>query len=333
MIKKQHKIRGALGLILAVLLLTATFSTVILSGAFVLYATKGIDASLDLHMLVDNQGRTTKLYYRNADGVLTEMEDQRLFGEENRIWMPLEQIPSEVQNAFIAIEDHRFFEHPGIDLRRTAGAVLGFISPNGAHYGGSTITQQLIKNLTGDNTVTPKRKITEIMRALRLEKNVSKEAVLELYLNTVYLAEGCYGLETAAETYFGKSASELTAAEGAALAAIIRYPTKYDPITHPENNRERRDTVLWRMHELGLLETEAYETALNEKTVLHLDEKKTDGAKNSWFTEVVIEDVINDLAEKYGLSRTAASTGAMIFSTAWSSKRRCPPILPIPPSR
>ena len=305
--KKQYKIWSVPGRILAVLLLTALFSTVILSASFVLYATQGIDASLDLNMLVDNQGRTTKLYYCNADGVFTEMEDQRLFGSENRIWISLEQIPTEVQNAFIAIEDHRFFEHCGIDIRRTAGAVLGFLSPAGAHYGGSTITQQLIKNLTGDNTVTPKRKITEIMRSLRLEKNVSKEAILEIYLNTVYLAQGCYGLETAAEKYFGKSASELTAAEGAALASIIQYPSKYDPITHPENNRERRDTVLWRMHELGLLETEAYETALHEETVLHLDKRQTDGAKNSWFTEVVIEDVISDLSKTYGLSRTAAS--------------------------
>ena len=205
--KKQHKIRNAAGRIFLVLLLTALFSTAILSSAFILYATRGIDASLDLNMLIDNQGRTTKLYYRDGEGIFTEMEDQRLFGSENRVWIALENIPTDVQNAFIAIEDHRFFDHNGVDFKRTSGAVLGFLSPNGAHYGGSTITQQLIKNLTGENSVTPKRKITEIMRALDLEKNVSKEAVLEMYLNTVYLAEGCYGLETAAETYFGKSAS------------------------------------------------------------------------------------------------------------------------------
>ena len=305
--KKQHTIRNAMGRIFAVLILTGIFSTLILSVSLVLYASKGIDSSLDLNMLVDHQGRTTKLYYRGVDGEWVEMEDQRLFGSENRIWISLENIPVDVQNAFIAIEDHRFFEHPGVDIRRTAGAVFHFFSPNGTHYGGSTITQQLIKNLTGDNTVTPKRKITEIMRALKLEKNITKENILEIYLNTVYLAEGCYGLETASETYFGKSASELTAAEGAALAAIIQYPTRYDPITHPENNRERRDTILWRMHELGLLETEAYEEALQTETVLHLNEKNEEGAKNSWFTEVVIEDVIHDLCATYCLSRTAAS--------------------------
>ena len=305
--KIRHKIRNTIGRIVAFFLLVGLFSTLILSSAFVIYAVKGVDASLDMDMLIEGQGRTTKLYYTDADGNAVEMEDQRLIGSENRIWIPLENIPVDVQNAFIAIEDHRFFDHKGMDLRRTSGAVLGFFSSGAKHYGGSTITQQLIKNLTGDNTVSPKRKITEIMRALELEKQMSKEAILELYLNTVYLAEGCYGLETAAETYFGKSASELTAAEGASLAAVIQYPTKYDPIKHPNNNRERRDTVLWRMHELGLLKTAAYEESIASDTVLNIGEKTETEVKNSWFTETVIEDVIADLSEQYGLSRTAAA--------------------------
>ena len=305
--KTRHKIRSAIGKLIAFFLLTGLFCALILSTAFVIYAVRGIDATLDMDMLIENQGRTTKLYYTDADGNAVEMEDERLIGSENRIWISLENIPVEVQNAFIAIEDHRFFEHKGVDVRRTAGAVLGFFSSGAKQYGGSTITQQLIKNLTGDNSISPKRKITEIMRALELERHLTKESILELYLNTVYLAEGCYGLETAAETYFGKSASELTAAEGASLAAVIQYPTKYDPIRNPENNRGRRDTVLWRMHELGLLETEAYEENISAPTVLRLGEKHEDGAKNSWFTETVIEDVIRDLSEKYGLSRTAAS--------------------------
>ena len=307
MMKTRHKIRNAIGRTIAFFLLIGFFCSLILSSAFVIYAVKGIDAELDMDMLVSGQGRTTKLYYTDADGNAVEMEDQRLIGSENRIWISLEKIPIEVQNAFIAIEDHRFFEHKGMDLRRTAGAILGFFSGGVRSYGGSTITQQLIKNLTGDNSVTPKRKLTEIMRALKLEKSMTKEAILELYLNTVYLAQGCYGLETAAETYFGKSASELNAAEGASLAAVIQYPTKYDPIKNPEYNRERRDTILWRMHELGLLETSAYEESISAPTALRLGERTETEVKKSWFTEVVIEDVIADLSEKYGLSRTVAS--------------------------
>ena len=318
--KTRHKIRNAIGRTVAFFLLIGFFCTLILSSAFVIYAVKGVDAELDMEMLVSDQGRTTKLYYSDAGGNAVELEDQRLIGSENRIWIPLEQIPIEVQNAFIAIEDHRFFEHKGMDLRRTAGAVLGFFSGGAKHYGGSTITQQLIKNLTGDNSVTPKRKLTEIMRALKLEKTMTKEAILELYLNTVYLAEGCYGLETAAETYFGKSASELTAAEGATLAAVIQYPTKYDPIKNPEYNRERRDTILWRMHELGLLGDSAYRESIAAPTALRLGAAAETEVKKSWFTEVVIEDVIADLSAKYGLSRTAASSmlyngGLSVYTT------------------
>ncbi len=283
------------------------FSSAMLASSFVLYATKGIDAELDLELLISNQGRTTKLYYQDANGNAVELENERLHGTENRIWIPLSEIPEDVQNAFIAIEDHRFYEHPGIDLKRTGGAVLGFISGGSTSYGGSTITQQLIKNLTGDSQVTVKRKLTEIMRALELEKNVSKETILELYLNTVYLAEGCYGLETASELYFGKSASELTLVEGATLAAIIQYPTRYDPIQNPEYNKERRNTILWRMHELGLLTDAVYEKAIHTETELHLGSAKTEEKRLSWFTETVIEDVISDLSATYHLSHTAAS--------------------------
>ncbi|MBO5047106.1 MAG: PBP1A family penicillin-binding protein [Clostridia bacterium] len=295
------------GRIVLAFFLVIVFCAVMLTSSFVIYATQGIDASLDLEMLTANQGRTTKLYYYDGDGNAVELENERLHGAENRIWIPLSEIPKDVQNAFIAIEDHRFYEHQGVDFRRTAGAVLGFASGGGLSYGGSTITQQLIKNLTGDNKVTVKRKLTEIMRALHLEKEVSKETILELYLNTVYLAEGCYGLETAAELYFGKTASELTLVEGATLAAIIQYPTRYDPIQNPTYNKERRNTILWRMHELGLLEDDVYEEAIHTETELHLGTVRESEKKLSWFTEVVIEDVIRDLSKAYHLSRTAAS--------------------------
>ena len=303
--KRNHGKR--FGRIVLAFFLVIVFCAVMLTSSFVIYATQGIDASLDLEMLTANQGRTTKLYYYDGDGNAVELENERLHGAENRIWIPLSEIPKDVQNAFIAIEDHRFYEHPGVDFRRTSGAVLGFLSGGGLSYGGSTITQQLIKNLTGDNKVTVKRKLTEIMRALHLEKEVSKETILELYLNTVYLAEGCYGLETAAELYFGKTASELTLVEGATLAAIIQYPTRYDPIQNPTYNKERRNTILWRMHELGLLEDDVYEEAIHTETELHLGTIRESEKKLSWFTEVVIEDVIRDLSKAYHLSRTAAS--------------------------
>ncbi len=304
--KKRHKAIRAVGFAALSLLLVIVFSAVILGSSLLVYATKGIDAELDLDMLAANQERTTKLYYYDASGNAVELEAERLHGTENRIWIPLSSIPEDVKNAFIAIEDHRFYEHKGVDVKRTAGAILSFFSSDGS-YGGSTITQQLIKNLTGDDQATVKRKLTEIMRALELEKKTDKETILELYLNTVYLSQGCYGLETASETYFGKSASELTLTEGAALAAIIQYPSRYDPIRHPEYNAERRNTILWRMHELGMLTDAVYEEALQTPTVLRTGERQKEEGRLSWFTEAVIEDVIADLSAAYRLSRTAAS--------------------------
>ncbi len=303
---KKRKKQGGAGRIFLAFFLIIIFTAIMLGSSFILYATEGIDETLDLDLLISEQGRTTKLYYTDGDGALRELENERLHGAENRIWVSLENIPKDVQNAFIAIEDHRFYEHTGIDWRRTGGAVLGFVT-GGGNFGGSTITQQLIKNLTGDSKVTVKRKLTEIMRAIDLEKHITKETILECYLNTVYLAEGCYGLETAAETYFGKSASELSLVEGATLAAIIQYPTRYDPIQNPSYNKERRNTILWRMHELGMLSDDVYEEAIHTETVLALGTEKTEEKRLSWFTETVIEDVIRDLMEKYDLSRQAAS--------------------------
>ena len=314
--KKKHRFLT----FTAGIFLTGIFTSLLLAASLFLYAIYGIDADLDIATLISDQGRTTKIYCTAGTGEVIELEDQRLHGAENRIWTSLDTIPEDVQNAFIAIEDHRFHEHRGVDFKRTLGAVASFIIPGSRDYGGSTITQQLIKNLTGDNSVTVKRKLTEIMRALDLEKKMEKDEILECYLNTVYLSEGCYGLETAAETYFGKSASELTLVEGAALAAVIQYPTRYNPIHNPEYNRERRNTILWRMHELGLLADDLYEEAIHTELTLHLSEKKEETGKNSWFTEVVIEDVITDLAQKYSLSRTAASRllyngGLSIYTT------------------
>ncbi len=314
--RKKHRFLS----FLAGFLLVGIFTAIMLSASLTLYAVYGIDAELDIEALISSQGRTTKLYYTAGTGDVIELEDQRLHGTENRIWTSLDVIPRDVQNAFIAIEDHRFYEHNGVDFKRTLGAVISFVLPESRDFGGSTITQQLIKNLTGDNAVTVKRKLTEIMRALSLEKKVKKNEILECYLNTVYLSEGCYGLETASERYFGKSASELTLVEGAALAAIIQYPTRYNPIQNPEYNKERRNTILWRMHELGWLADDVYEEAIHTELELHLSQVEDTSGKNSWFTEVVIEDVIADLAKKYDLSRTAASRilyngGLSIYTT------------------
>ena len=311
---KTHKLRTFVFALLLIILLTA----LICIAAFLLYMKFGISGELDIEALALGQELTTKIYAVSADETPTELENERLFGAENRIWISGDDIPQQVKNAFIAIEDHRFYSHNGVDMKRTAGAVLTFFTKGS--YGGSTITQQLIKNLTGENSVTVKRKLTEIKRALTIEKNMSKERILELYLNTVYLSHGCYGIKTAAEKYFSHEVCELTLEEAATLAGIIQYPSHYDPISNPENCRERRNTVLLRMYELEMISEAEYTAAATSPLALNISETKKDGAHNSWFTDAVIEDVIKDLCDEKGYSRAAASSliycgGLSIYTT------------------
>ena len=306
--KKKRRPLKIIGLIFLSVFLVAIISAATLASSLYLYMTN-IDAHLDVGTLAGNLGLTTKIYYTDGNGEKAEL--LRLHGEENRIWADIENISPMLKNAFVAIEDHRFYEHNGIDVKRTLGAVLNFFG--GSSYGGSTITQQLVKNLTGENQVTVKRKLTEIMRALELEKNLTKDEILELYLNNVYLSSGCFGVQTAAEKYFGKSADSLTLSECASLAAIVQNPSRYDPMLKPENNKERRNTVLFRMLELGYITEEEYAKASAEALTPDTQNKQQIGEKiHSWFVDAVIEDVIAELCERYGFSRESAS--AAVYS-------------------
>lgn len=176
--------------------------------------------------------------------------------EENRTVIPIDKIPVYVQNAFISIEDTRFYEHSGIDFRATLRALYRDIIAMEKVEGGSTITQQLTKNLFLTHEKTWTRKFKEVMASIYLEKNVSKKQILHYYLNTIYFGENLYGIEAASKYYFNKSAQDLTVTEGAMLAALPKGPNYYDPVDHPERAKERRNLVLSEMHENGLLSSE-----------------------------------------------------------------------------
>ena len=299
------------------LILVGVFSSFICLSALYVYSTKFIDSNINFDELMSARGLTTMIYYVDENG--NEVESNRLFGSENRIWIDIENIPDHVKEAFISIEDHRFYEHDGIDVKRTLGAALNFVSKNKS-YGGSTITQQLIKNLTGENKISVKRKITEILRARKLENSSSKNEILEAYLNTVYLSNGCYGIETASNFYFSKTSSELSLSEGAMLAAIIQYPYKFDPIRFPDNNVTRRNTILYRMYELEKISYEEYQNAVSEPIILNVNNRITNRQNLSWFDETVIDDVAVALKNKFGYSESAAvnmiySGGLKIIST------------------
>ncbi len=263
---------------------------------------------------------TSVIYVRNSEGKWQEY--QHLHGTENRIWVNLDKMPQQLIDAFVSIEDERFFEHTGVDWKRTFAAALNQVLRfNTSEFGGSTITQQLVKNITGDNEHDTSRKFREIVRATLIERQLSKKEIIEAYLNTVSLGNGLCGVEVAANYYFNKEAGELSLVECAALAAITQNPSKYNPVSGKENNRTRRRTVLDKMLELGKISYEEYDEAYN--TELKLDDSQKDiyeAEINSYFVDALIDQVIDDLAQKYNLSPDLASNmlyngGLQIYST------------------
>lgn len=237
-----------------------------------------------------------------------EIELEQLYDTENRVWVSGSRIPEHLKNAFVAIEDERFYSHSGIDVKRFMGAAMQYITNKGdSSYGGSTITQQLIKNITNDDDYSIKRKIQEAYRAFNLEKELSKDEILEYYLNTIYLSQKCNGVGSAAQTYFGKDVSELTLAECASIAGITKFPTKYDPMVNPENNKDRQEVILRKMKELGFITQKEYDKAVKEKLVFKEKVPEDQKKYQSYFTDAVIEQVIGDLMTEHGYTKDYAS--------------------------
>lgn len=263
---------------------------------------------------------TSVIYVQNEKGGWEEY--QRLHGTENRIWVGIDKVPQYLKDAFISIEDERFETHSGVDWKRTAAAVGNkLLKFDSSEFGGSTITQQLIKNVTNDKGRNAMRKFREIVRALLVERQLSKTEILEAYLNTIPLGNGICGVQVASNYYFNKDVSELTLTECAALAAITKNPTEYNPVSGEKANTQRRRTVLDKMLELEKISYEEYDKAYN--TPLVLDDSREDDLEieiNSYFVDALIDQVINDLAEKYNLSASLASTmfyngGFKIYAT------------------
>ena len=317
--KKIEKDYSKLKKAVATLLLICVFTGVICSGCFTVYLIKYINPELDIGLADYKLDYTSVVYAMNDDtGEYEELE--KLYKNENRIWVDIEDVPEHLIDAFIAIEDKRFFTHKGVDFRRTMGAILNFISFSKKMYGGSTITQQLIKNISGDDDVKPQRKIEEILRAFNLEKIYSKKQILEVYINTIYFGRSLNGVQTAANKYFGKDVSELTLSQCAALAGITNWPVKYDPYNNPENNKKRRDTILWEMYDQGRISRKEYEQAKNEELSFSDKSISVQAKAQSWFVDQIIEDVIADLQAEKGYTKAYAtqllySGGLKIYST------------------
>lgn len=271
-------------------------------------------------------GYTTKFYY--SDGTLA----QTLVGAGgNREYVTIDEIPEHVQNAFIAIEDERFRDHDGIDVRSIFRAAVELLTSGHLQSGASTITQQLLKNqvFSGGNEeedfLKIVRKIQEQYLAIQLENTLDKDTILEYYLNTINLGQGTYGIQMASRTYFGKNVDELTISEAAVLACLPKSPTKMNPVTYPENNTERRDTVLYMMNKLGFISEEEYQTALADTESVYLRiashiEENSDVSYYSYFTDEVINQLMEDLQTKLGYSASQASSliytgGLRVYTT------------------
>lgn len=273
------------------------------------------DLIVNLEEAKANQNQTSFIYAYDAQG--NEVELARLHGEEDRVWVDLDDMSPYMKEAFIALEDTRFLEHKGVDWIRTIGVL---VVPNNFGDGGSTITQQLIKNITNKRAVTTVRKFNEILSALNLEVHYDKDTIIEAYLNTLYLGNGCYGVKTASQKYFGKDVSELNAAECAVIASITKAPTDNNPLLNPEKNRERQLYCLKMMYiEKGYLTEEEYNEACNyeliftnsDKYVPKVDENavkdEDEEVINSFYVDYVRQCVQRDLMEEYGYSKQQAS--------------------------
>ena len=209
--------------------------------------------------------QTSFIYYVDSNGDIQLYE--KINTSTDRQWATLDEIPDSLIHAAIAIEDQRFYEHQGVDWITTVKACGNMFFGGSDTFGGSTITQQLIKNLTGDNSVTVQRKVEEIFRAQQYERTNDKDTIMEWYLNTVYFGKLKYGVKSAAMYYFGKDLSELTIAESASLIAITNNPSLYNPYGNPQNNRKRQENVLWAMQDQGWITREEYEQALAQEMV------------------------------------------------------------------
>lgn len=264
--------------------------------------------------------KTSYLYYYDGAGDIQVL--QQLYTSTDRRWASYEELPEDLINAAIAIEDKRFYEHQGVDWITTAKATLNLLVGGGDTFGGSTLTQQLVKNLymTTDDTaddVTVQRKVLEIFRAIAFEKVYDKKVILEWYLNCIYFGEGCNGVKSAAQHYFGKELSELTTADCAALIGITNNPALYNPyrqsldhyrgeqLTGKERNRRRQESILAAMRDQKWITEDEYQNAMQQEMIFQEGQLQTgDESKEvySWYVDTVLEDVARAMAEEDGVT-------------------------------
>ena len=303
------------------LLLIGILAGLIFCCIFAVYVKTYLRTQIDFSMDDISLDQTSVIYYWDDESA-DYKELQKIYGKQNRTWVDFNEIPADLRFATVAIEDKRFYEHKGVDWIRTFKASIYLFLGDPSAGGASTITQQLIKNLTGKEEITVRRKLVEIFTALEVSKKYSRDSILEYYLNTIYLGEGCYGVQAAAQRYFGKSVSDLTLAECASLISITNNPSIYDPYVNPDRNRDRQVFVLKLMLEQGYIDQSEYDQAIAQEMVFRSAQVDTtrSGQYYSYFVDQVIYDVTADLMAATGMTYEEAyqqltTSGYQIYAT------------------
>lgn len=302
------------------------FSVIVASTVTFLwiYSRNNVDSSYDEKLFSMVKGSSVTRYYYNealdpsADYIPAEIEYTPL-AENQKSWYSKDEICDALINAYICAEDREFYKHSGVNIRRTLMAAVNSFFGARRSFGASTITQQVIKNISGDNEVTVRRKISEIIRANKLERNHGKDEILEVYMNIVPMGENVVGVGRASEVYFGKTPAELTLAEAATLVGITNAPTRYNPHENKNECLEKRNNILFSMLDNGAISEAEYYSAIKEPLVV---KDKITAEKNpcSWFIETVNADVISALVREKNMTESAARAlveggGLKIYTT------------------
>lgn len=316
--KKQSGARNffsILGRTLLTVIMVLVIAGIIVGISLGVYVLKIANEPTGIDLNARSLNLSSFIYVENKDSGEFE-EYQTLYGTENRIWVDLNEMPKAMPEAIVAIEDKRFYEHHGVDWYRTGSAIISLVTGKN-NYGGSTLTQQLIKNITDDSEVSLTRKLREIFRALNIEREYSKDDIIEAYLNVVNFGNNCQGVEAASELYFDKPIGECSIAECAAIAGITQNPSRWNPLLYPENNQERREIVIDQMYEQGKITKEEYETAMAESADMEFvgwgddsDDEEDDEDNieiQNWYIDQMYWDLCRDLAKYYDISEDAAS--------------------------
>jgi penicillin-binding protein 1A len=318
--------KATIGLVLKIIL--TVFLIILCTGSLFLvvfsaYVKNTLSDEFSVTLSEFSLAQTSTIYYWD-NGIGDWAVLDQLSGKTNSNWVSYEDLGENkyLEHAAVAIEDKRFYKHHGVDWYRTTAAFANMFLSMSDTFGGSTITQQLIKMLTEYDDVTVKRKLLEIFRALEFEKKYTKEEIMEAYLNFIYLGEGCTGVGAAAHEYFGKDAKDLSIAESACLIGITNNPSLYDPYISLERNRKRTEFILYEMYDQGYITEAEYNEAMAQQLVFTSsdeDEEETEKADTesvtSWYVDAVIEDVIADLQAVKNCSRDVAET--LLYSAGY----------------